>query len=88
MTETGTGSAARTVARTTARQSSGFAGMAAPAPLRVTLGAGQPKLMSMWSTRSFMRRTASDMTAGSAPKIWSERGLSSAPNSAISCVRQ
>ena len=47
----------------------GLAGTAAPPPLRVTLAAGQPKLRSMWSTRSASHslRTASPSIAGSLP---------------------
>ena len=40
-----------TAARTIERSNSGRAGTAAPPPWRVTLAAGHPKLMSMWSTR-------------------------------------
>ena len=43
--------AAATAERTIARNKLRFTGTAAPPPRRVTLGAGQPKFMSMWSTR-------------------------------------
>ena len=39
-------------ARRWPRNRSRFHGSAAPPPLRVTLGTGQPKLRSMWSARS------------------------------------
>ena len=48
---TGTAPAAATAARTMLRSRRGFSGMAAPPPLLVTLRTGQPKFMSMWSTR-------------------------------------
>jgi hypothetical protein len=48
---TGTVPAADTAARTIARSRRGLTGMAAPPPLLVTLRTGQPKFMSMWSTR-------------------------------------
>ena len=62
-------SAARTAAPTTARRRVRFTGRAAPPPLRVTLGAGQPKFMSTWSTRSSAtsRRTISPTVTGSVP---------------------
>ena len=46
-----------------------FHGSAAPPPLRVTLGTGQPKLRSMWSARSSVTsmRTAAPTVAGSTP---------------------
>ena len=58
-------------------------------PFRVTLGTGQPKLMSMWSTSSSPLRTRADspMASASQPKIWMERGRSSAPNWASFHVR-
>ncbi len=48
---TGTSPEFFTAARTMSRSSSGRAGMAEPPPLRVTFRTGQPKFMSMWSTR-------------------------------------
>ncbi len=61
--------AACTAARTIAVKSSLFHGSAAPPPLRVTLGTGQPKFMSMWSARSSSTsmRTAAPTVAGSTP---------------------
>ena len=49
LTVTGTpaGLAARTACATIAANRSSFHGRAAPPPLRVTLGTGQPKLRSM-----------------------------------------
>ena len=46
-----------------------FHGSAAPPPLRVTLGTGQPKLRSMWSarSRSTRMRTALPAMRGSTP---------------------
>ena len=46
-----------------------FHGRAAPPPLRVTLGTGQPKFRSMWSARSSstIRRTAAPTVLGSTP---------------------
>ena len=54
LTVTGTsyGAAARTAVPTMERNSPVFHGSAAPPPLRVTLGTGQPKLRSTWSARS------------------------------------
>ena len=56
-----------TAAPTIARKRSRFHGRAAPPPLRVTLGTGQPKLRSMWSARSSvaMIRAASRVAVGS-----------------------
>ena len=54
---TGTAPAACTAAAHDARSSRGFSGMAAPPPLLVTLRTGQPKFMSMWSTRPSPTRT-------------------------------
>ena len=56
-----------TAAETMARKRSRFHGRAAPPPLRVTLGTGQPKLRSMWSARSSVTsiRTAAAVVAGS-----------------------
>jgi hypothetical protein len=48
---TGTVPAPRTAAATIARSSRGFSGIAEPPPLLVTFRTGQPKFMSMWSTR-------------------------------------
>ena len=69
VTGTPAGVAARTAARTIEASNAGRAGMAAPPPLRVTLAAGQPKLMSTWSTPSsaVSRVTASPTSAGSTP---------------------
>ena len=63
------GSASRTAAATIDRKRPVFHGSAAPPPLRVTLGTGQPKLRSMWSVRSSVAsiRTARPMVAGSTP---------------------
>ena len=47
---TGISPAFCTAARTMFASSRGFAGIAEPPPFRVTLGTGQPKFMSMWST--------------------------------------
>ncbi len=81
LTVTGTpcGSAAATAACTIAANRSRFHGSAAPPPLRVTLGTGQPKLRSTWSARSSaaMTRTAAPTVAGSTPYTWTERGVSS-----------
>ena len=52
VTGTAYGAASRTTAATMPRNRSVFHGSAAPPPLRVTLGTGQPKLRSMWSARS------------------------------------
>ena len=62
-------SADRTVSRRIAASRSRFQGSAAPPPLRVTLGAGQPKLRSMWSarSRSTRMRTALPAMRGSTP---------------------
>ena len=85
MTVTGTGwsrptaadaaSEARTVSRRIAASRSRFHGRAAPPPLRVTLGTGQPKLRSMWSARSSSTsiRTALPAMDGSTPYSWIER---------------
>ena len=69
VTGTPYGAAAVTAARTIARSRLGFAGTAAPPPLRVTLAAGQPKLRSMWSTspRSHTPWTARPIISGSEP---------------------
>ena len=58
---TGTRPAPATAAATMLRSRCFFKGMAAPPPLLVTLRTGQPKFMSMWSTRPSptSRRTAS-----------------------------
>ena len=67
MTGTAYGDASRTTAATMARKSPVFHGRAAPPPLRVTLGTGQPKLRSMWSARSSETsiRAASPAVTGS-----------------------
>ena len=83
-TVTGTpyGRAASTAPCTIALNRSRFQGSAAPPPLRVTLGTGQPKFRSTWSARSSatMMRTASRTVAGSTPYTCADRGVSSAPN--------
>ena len=63
------GVAAFTAASTMPRNRSSFHGSAAPPPLRVTFGTGQPKLRSMWSARSSATSivTASAIVAGSTP---------------------
>ena len=62
---TGTAPAAATAARTMSRSSARCTGSAEPPPLRVTLGTGQPKFMSTWSTpiSPTRNRTAS-------PSVW------------------
>ena len=69
VTGTSYGAASLTAVPTMARNSSVFQGSAAPPPLRVTLGTGQPKLRSMWSARSSVTsmRTAAPTVAGSTP---------------------
>ena len=64
-----------------ARNSPIFQGSAAPPPLRVTLGTGQPKFRSMWSARSSSTsiRTAAPTVTGSTPYSWTLRGDSSGP---------
>ncbi len=54
-------------------------GRAAPPPLRVTFGTGQPKFRSTWSARSSATiiRTACSTIAGSTPYSWIDRGASS-----------
>ncbi|MEZ5261601.1 MAG: hypothetical protein R2755_07465 [Acidimicrobiales bacterium] len=66
-TDTGMSPALATAAAMMARSRLGFSGMADPPPLRVILGAGQPKLRSRWSTRPSptRRRVASATSAGS-----------------------
>src|SRR5690606_23841076 len=61
---------------TMSRNRSDFHGSAAPPPLRVTFGTGQPKFMSMWSARSSATSivTASRITIGSTPYSWMLRG--------------
>ena len=63
------GEASRTAPETIASKRSRFQGRAAPPPLRVTLGTGQPKFRSMWSARSSVTsiRTAAATVAGSTP---------------------
>ena len=82
LTVTGTLSAASTTAETIDPNRRGLSGRAAPPPRRVTLGIGQPKFKSMWSTRpspvsSFV---AAAMLSGSVPYNWMLRGASSAAN--------
>ena len=62
-------SLARTASVRIAASRSRFHGSAAPPPLRVTLGTGQPKFKSMWSARSSSTRirTAAPTVAGSTP---------------------
>ena len=80
-TVTGTpyGDASRTTAATMPRNRSVFHGSAAPPPLRVTLGTGQPKLRSMWSARSSVTRmrAARPAVTGSTEYSCTERGFSS-----------
>src|SRR5450759_5998564 len=89
LTVTGTSYAVAslTALLTIARNRSVFHGRAAPPPLRVTLGTGQPKLRSMLSARSALTsiRTAAPTVAGSTPYSWIERRLSSGSCS-ISCI--
>jgi hypothetical protein len=70
-TVTGTpeGLAASTAADTIRANSRRRHGSAAPPPLRVTFGTGQPKFMSMWSASplSATIRTAAATVAGSTP---------------------
>ena len=49
LTVSGTSPAAWTARSTISENSPIFHGSAAPPPLRVTLGTGQPKFRSMWS---------------------------------------
>ena len=67
VTGTASGAASRTAPATMPRTGRVFHGRAAPPPLRVTLGTGQPKLRSMWSARSSVTsiRTAAAAVAGS-----------------------
>jgi hypothetical protein len=69
VTGTWYGAAAATAPRRMARSRLGLAGTAAPPPLRVTFAAGQPKFMSMWSTRpsAHTLRMASPSITGSLP---------------------
>ena len=69
VTGTSYGSAARTVACRICRSRSRFQGSAAPPPLRVTLGTGQPKFRSTCATAySLIKiRVASAMIIGSTP---------------------
>ena len=85
VTGTPYGLAASTAARTMSVKSCRFQGSAAPPPLRVTLGTGQPKFRSTWSARSSpaMILTAAPTVAGSTPYTWAERGFSSSPNVTI-----
>ncbi len=87
-TVTGTEPAARTAADTTWANTTRRTGNAAPPPLRVILGVGQPKFRSTWSApaSSTTRRTAAPTTAGSTPKSWTLRTGSSSPNSSIAAV--
>ena len=68
-TVSGMSPAARAARSTISRNSPSFQGSAAPPPLRVTLGTGQPKLRSMWSARSSATSivTASATVFGSTP---------------------
>ena len=83
------GVASATAARMMARIRLRFTGTAAPPPLRVTFWAGQPKFMSMWSTRSLRHssRTARPTNSGSLPYICRLRKSSSGPNPTILRVR-
>ena len=85
LTVTGTDPAASMAEATMARKRARWAGNAAPAPWRVTLPAGHPKLRSMWSTpiSSTSRPTAARMTCGSTPDSWMLRTGSSSPNAAM-----
>ncbi|CAB4835511.1 unannotated protein [freshwater metagenome] len=71
-----------------ARSRFGLAGTAAPPPLRVTFAAGQPKFMSMWSTRpsAHSMRMASPNITGSLPYTCRLRGCSSSLNVIIRMV--
>src|SRR5699024_4366719 len=62
-----------------------FHGSAAPPPLRVTFGTGQPKLRSTWATpySAHTIRTASPMYVGSTPYNWTERTVSFSANASI-----
>ena len=82
------GAPAFTAAVTMARSSCRFTGTAAPPPRRVTFGAGQPKLRSMWSTALARPNfsIARVSIAGSLPYSCSERNVSSAPNFIIVSV--
>src|SRR5680860_1182392 len=94
-TVTGTAPAASTAARTTSARSRRLTGSAAPPPPRMTLGTGQPKLRSMWSTGATprasspatRRRAASSTVAGSEPYSCSERIRSAGGWRAISQLR-
>ena len=79
------GRAARTAASTIRPNRRRRHGRAAPPPLRVTFGTGQPKFMSMWSARpsSAIMRTAAATVAGSTPYSWRLRGRSSGSNAII-----
>ncbi len=77
-TETGRLVAAAT-ASTILAAWSGSSRSEAPAPVRVTLRTGQPKLMSTMSApAAATRRAASAIAPGSEPKIWIASGCSSA----------
>ena len=69
LTVTGMVPAARTAAVTMRANRLRRHGSAAPPPLRVTLGTGQPKFRSTWSARSSSTtmRTASATMSGSTP---------------------
>ena len=85
LTVTGTSPADRTAASTMDANSEVRHGRAAPPPCRVTLGAGQPKLRSTWSTRSWptSRATARPTSSGALPYSWIDRGSSSGANAAF-----
>ena len=69
LTVSGMSPAARAARSTISRNSPSFHGSAAPPPLRVTFGTGQPKFRSMWSARSSATSivTASATVFGSTP---------------------
>src|SRR5690625_2980464 len=79
------GSAARTADVRTPSSSRVFHGGAAPPPLRVTFGTGQPKLSATWATpySAHTMRTASPMYVGSTPYSWTERTVSFSANASI-----
>ena len=82
-------STAFTMARTTAAPFSGSASSAAPAPVFMILGTGQPMLMSTMSApASCTARAASAITSGSPPNTWIPMGCSPGTTSSIWVVRR
>ncbi len=77
-------SAASMHARTISTTLSGLRSKAAPASLRQTLGAGQPKLRSIMSARSCNNFTVSTISSISPPKICGMNGDSLGSDSTLS----